>query len=88
MRSLRATALSRHPPRQLFEPPRGGPGREGSGRKHSDTEPYAGAFRSVDEVSKYLDSRRTVSSERVPYRPKKLSTTETERIARIFLSNP
>ena len=90
MRSLRATALSRPPARRLFEPSRRDPdhAREGSDEKqhHAASHPGLLAFRSVDDVSKYLNSRRSSSSERVSYRH--LSTTENERIARIFVSNP
>lgn len=87
MRSLRATALSRPPARRLFEPSRRDPDGRGGGSDekqcHSAAHPGTLAFRSVDEVSKYLHSRR---SEHVRYR--QLSTTESERIARIFVSNP
>lgn len=89
MRSLRATALSRPPARRLFEPSRRDPDGRGGGsdekQRHSAAHVHSGtlAFRSVDEVSKYLHSRR---SEHVRYR--QLSTTESERIARIFVSNP
>ena len=80
MRTLRASALSRPPPRRLLQVDR-----TASSRTNAECD-SARTFQTVHEINEYLESRRTANSQR--QRPKELSTEETQRIARIFSLKP
>lgn len=85
MRSLRATVLSRPPPRELFQGPRTDNSPHSTtttSGKHSNQR----AFTTVQEVNRYLESRR---ADKTPqHRHRELSAAETQRIARIFSLKP
>ncbi len=97
MRSLRALALSRPPPRLpglLPTQQSYWSGRENGG---GDSSSGQRTFRTVHEINEYLESRRAQVAEgddgggkqQPPQqRPKERTVTETERIARIFSSKP
>lgn len=94
MRSLRASALSRPPPRLpglfLTHQSRW---RESRGTVGADSSCGQRTFRTVQEINEYLESRRDpeadVAKQLPPQRrPRELTTTEADRIARIFSSKP
>lgn len=82
MRSLRASALSRPPPKNLFEG-HSPPGHQCTAHSPKDFT----RVRTLQDVSRYLSSRRS-SRDTCPPRHHELSFKDTERLARIFASKP
>jgi len=72
MRSLRASVLSRPPPRR---------NQESAFDHHISTKQ---GFRTLQEVNQYLESRRTGDVGQT----EEISASQTQRIARIFSSKP
>ena len=93
MRSLRATALLRPPPRLLNQTHQQERGEVGAARCSPVHGGTGRTFRTIQEINTYLESRRSQVSpdgatSKQPQRPRELSTAEAQRIAKIFSSKP
>ena len=78
MRSLRTGVLSRPPPRSQVT------GHDPDKRTADGHVSTKQAFRTLQEVNRYLESRRTSDGAQTS----ELSASQTQRIARIFSSKP
>ena len=91
MRSLRASALSRPPPRSLFQghsPPHHQMGTRDSSHTASS---QSSGVRTLQDVNQFLESRRLssdVQSQSRSARCQELSAKAAQRLSRIFTSQP
>ena len=87
MRSLRAEALSRAPPRTHphYPPPTTTTTSMQAQCHHHCVSSAATHLKTLQEVRSYLESRRTAATDRRP-KAKEISAMETQRLARIFSS--
>ena len=87
MRSLRAGALSRTPPRipTHHPPPTTAHNMQAQCHHHHCVPSVASHLKTLQEVRSYLESRRTATTDTRP-KAKEISAMETQRLARIFSS--